>query len=697
MGLKMRKCFVYIVLFLTIVTGMAVHAEASSMSVSGNFISLLKTLEGFKAKPYWDHSQWSVGYGTKCPDDKLEEYKTKGISQEAAVALLNKELDGCEYNVNSFASKHSLKLKQHQFDALVSFTYNCGPAWMQETSGYFNSAVRDGDTGNRLVYGMCLYSTAGGEHILINRRLCEADMYINGNYTAHSPSKSLKWVFLNGNGGKVRYSICGYDSTKPATVPASFTQIPVGTDAQGNSFVYTLAGWYTADGKKVDKLDDSLTNGQVLYARWNDPRGKEVELPMGEVTGEKVTVTASQLTVYAGPASYYDTVTTVKKGTSLNVTEIYENAWGKTKDGWIRLSDTSYQLPQEEKRVPWFGTVTGTSVNYRTEPVINYDTLSGQKKYGDQVEIVQEYDDGRRVWGQMSDGYWISLEYVSFEKNLDVTVAGIKVLNLPYKRVYNSMQESLQLEGSVLQIRYTDGTVSARSITKDLVTDYKAKDLENTTVTVSFRGHTTTFSMKLNAYTVTFKNWDGTVLSEKKYNYGQTIELPADPVRKGDKTYTYTFQKWDQKVTTCTGDATYTAVYTSAYKEYKITYKNADGQTLRVDTCHYGETLNAPKSPARPVTTGEGATFRGWDKPVTVCTGDAVYLAVFSASTVRCDYNGDYKVSDADAIFLLRNGLFPNNYPIHQSGDVNGDGKTDEADARYLLWHTMFPNKYPLK
>ncbi len=64
-------------------------------------------------------------------------------------------------------------------------------------------------------------------------------------------------------------------------------------------------------------------------------------------------------------------------------------------------------------------------------------------------------------------------------------------------------------------------------------------------------------------YTVTFKDYDGTVLSSETYHYGDQVTAPADPVRPSDGTYLYTFSGWTPAVTACTGDATYTATYTA--------------------------------------------------------------------------------------------------------------------------------------
>lgn len=60
------------------------------------------------------------------------------------------------------------------------------------------------------------------------------------------------------------------------------------------------------------------------------------------------------------------------------------------------------------------------------------------------------------------------------------------------------------------------------------------------------------------------------------------------------------------------------------------------------------------------------------------------------------DLNGDKKVTDADAIYLLYYTLLPDLYPINQSADYNGDGKVTDADAIYLLYYTLLPDLYPL-
>lgn len=73
--------------------------------------------------------------------------------------------------------------------------------------------------------------------------------------------------------------------------------------------------------------------------------------------------------------------------------------------------------------------------------------------------------------------------------------------------------------------------------------------------------------------------------------------------------------------------------------------------------------------------------------------------AVPAVTTVRGDFTGDDKVTSDDAVYLLRNTLFPTDYPIEnrvERADFTGDGRVTSDDAVYLLRHTLFSNDYPL-
>lgn len=77
------------------------------------------------------------------------------------------------------------------------------------------------------------------------------------------------------------------------------------------------------------------------------------------------------------------------------------------------------------------------------------------------------------------------------------------------------------------------------------------------------RVYTATYDLEYTDYTVTFKNWNGEILSTALCHYGDEIIPPAAPERAADRTYIYTFEGWDKELV-CIGDMTLTARYSAS-------------------------------------------------------------------------------------------------------------------------------------
>ena len=208
--------------------------------------------------------------------------------------------------------------------------------------------------------------------------------------------------------------------------------------------------------------------------------------------------------------------------------------------------------------------------------------------------------------------------------------------------------------------------------------------------------YTATYKAAYIDYTVTFLDEDGTEIAKATYHYGDKVTAPAEPSKAADNTYTYTFVGWDQEVADCTGDATYTATYKASYIEYTVKFVYEDGVLISEKAYHYGDPVEVPDDPEKAPTAEGVYTFIGWDKEITAVTGDVTYTAQFTFAQTLPDFTGDGQVTDADAIYLLRNTLFPESYPLSGNGDINCDGQITDADAIYLLRHTLFPENYPL-
>ena len=353
-----------LLLAIVLMTGLLLGAvpsvsAASKMTVSDDLVSVVKKFEGFHAEPYWDYQQWTVGYGTKCPADMLEEYKENGITKEAAEVLLRNTLAKFENKVNKFIDTHSLNLNQNQFDALVCFTYNCGAGWMSETSGTMYNAIVKGKTGSELIRAFTLWCSAGGQILagLVRRRLCEANMYLNEAYSTKAP-ENFGYVYYDANGGSVSYRIQGYNADE--TPAPAYKPTKSGAD---------FLGWYTAKtgGKKVTKLTSSHF-GDTLYARWDEPEIPAETVPENAV---KVVVTGTEVNLRSGPGTNYDKVGTVKKGDELVITETAEGTnylWGNTEGKWIALQYTNYDEVVNGKEETTDPTTKPTEPAETTEP-----------------------------------------------------------------------------------------------------------------------------------------------------------------------------------------------------------------------------------------------------------------------------------------------------------------------------------------
>ena len=401
-------------LVFTLVPVVAHAAEDDTgFKASPELIEVIKQWEGFAKYPEWDYGQWSVGYGTRAPDEHLDRYRAEGIPEEEATELLNGFMNDMGQNVNNFIKKYGLKVNQGQFDAMLSLTYNCGTRWMLEVST-LRTSVLDGWTGSDFIFAFGQWSTAGGSTLLglVRRRLAEANMYLNGVYSSAPPSNYC-YVRFNGNGGSTGVVTQGYDSAEaPVAIRAVATY-------EGRRF----EGWYTdpTGGEKVEKLDASL-NGYMLYAHWsagNDQPQDEVE---GTITGTPVSYTkevvSKSLNVFQQPVKGALVVDTVTEFELVEIVAEHKDSagvtWGQIKDGgWINLTYTQ-QAVESEATDPVEVTVKGNSVNIRRGPDTTYGVVA-QVNSGKKLTITRTATGGGYTWGKCDLG-WIALKYTNYDE-----------------------------------------------------------------------------------------------------------------------------------------------------------------------------------------------------------------------------------------------------------------------------------------
>ena len=144
-----------------------------------------------------------------------------------------------------------------------------------------------------------------------------------------------------------------------------------------------------------------------------------------------------------------------------------------------------------------------------------------------------------------------------------------------------------------------------------------------------------TWASHLRSYTITFQNWNGTVLQSTSVPYGTTpVYGGADPEKAGS-----TWTGWSPAVVAVTGEATYTATFDA--DTYAITVgKEGEGTVTGAGNYGHGAT------PTITATAAPCYTFKGWKKngsagyvstdasyTLPAITGVATYTAVFELNT----------------------------------------------------------------
>lgn len=768
-----------LVMLFTVFSGVRLPIRAAeALTASEELIAVIKRMEGFTKYPTWDYLQYSIGYGCAVPNDKFEYYSIYGITEEEADALLREYIKTHEDILHWFMNRYSVSLNQNQFDALLSYNLNCGASWVYDPAGTLHTALRTGAPDHMIIYAFVLTSIAGGDYILQRRRLAEANMFINGVYEAcndHTDGSypdTYRYVFLDGNGGEINYAIHGYDGALKSPIITYFKEIPTGVDEAGNTFIYEFAGWYTepTGGEKIEVLDATLPTGKVLYAHWMDPDGNVVELPKGDVLEPLEVTLGSEAKVRVGPGTFYNRIDIKSAGTVVTITETYlyrGTLWGKCEDGWLSLTYTNYEQALSDREAaegeiwPKNGTIKDDYVNVRVGPGTSYDSAGYQLNAGTEVVILKtEYDGSQYTWGQLEDGNWVCMSYVLLEneEEEDPFLTNVTLYRDPIRTDYVQMQDYVDFMGMVLRLEYSDGSIGAAMPDYYATTTYSNAKLGQTTVTVLYQGFAVSFTVNIIKATVTFLNEDGTVLSTGQYEYGETVPVPEVPPKEADETGEYVFVGWDKEVTTCHGDATYTAVFKSLSEE---TEPSEPGETLPDD----GDTTE-PEWPKTGIVvtdgtplsirTGPGVSY-DWVGFLTNGSSVTIYAMEYDGTTywwgkiaenqwvcmdyvqldepsddpqdptdpptepedptdpptepedpsepeepiepeyIPGDFDGNGAVDVEDAIYLLRFTFLPNEYPVTIPADFDDNGVVDVDDAIYLLRYTFLPDDYPLK
>ncbi|MBR3988280.1 MAG: starch-binding protein [Clostridia bacterium] len=188
-------------------------------------------------------------------------------------------------------------------------------------------------------------------------------------------------------------------------------------------------------------------------------------------------------------------------------------------------------------------------------------------------------------------------------------------------------------------------------------------------------------------YTVTFKNYDGTVLATRTVEEGKAATAPSNPTRPSTVSTVYTFSSWDKDFSNITSDLTVTAQYTESPRQYTVTFNNYDGTKITSVSVEYGKGATAPADPTREADAQYTYTFSSWDKDFSNITGDLTVTAQYT-SHIR-----SYTVT-----FVNFNGVEIDKQTVEygKGATAPADVPSKPADAQYTYtfsnWDKDFSN-----
>jgi len=170
------------------------------MKTSQRGIDLIKGFEGCRLvayKPVPTEKYWTIGYGHYGPDVVPGIKITPGQAEtylKADLAKFEKDVDNT-----------GLSLNQNQFDALVSFTYNCG-------AGNLKTLIK-GRTLPEIAEALLKYTKDSSKRVLpglVRRRNAERALFLTGVAATADPNRNpytepTKAVRYNSKGNDVRW------------------------------------------------------------------------------------------------------------------------------------------------------------------------------------------------------------------------------------------------------------------------------------------------------------------------------------------------------------------------------------------------------------------------------------------------------------------------------------------------------------
>ena len=143
------------------------------MKVGKAGLALIKQFEGCRLEAYrCSAGRWTIGYGHT---DGVK--KGMKITQQQAELIFQNDIVLFSKSVSNVIG--SVNLNQNQFDALISFAYNCGIGNLKKSTLLMR--IKENPNDERIGYEFLRWTYSNGRYLagLARRRKAEAELYFS--------------------------------------------------------------------------------------------------------------------------------------------------------------------------------------------------------------------------------------------------------------------------------------------------------------------------------------------------------------------------------------------------------------------------------------------------------------------------------------------------------------------------------------
>lgn len=400
--------------------------ESTAYTTSDQGFELIKNFEGCRLKAYKaveTEVYYTIGYGHYGPDVT----KDMVITQEKADAMFREDMQEFEGYVNKFLDSNNLRVTQNQFDALVSFTYNCGTKWMSGSTirNYLLNGIKNYSKDD-VINAFSLWNTSGGKIIpgLTIRRRKEAafflgDMslvaYKKGKYKVEAGELTVRtgpgttYEAAKANGADLKLKKDDVVTIHELKTPSAYT------------WGRCDSGWIMLEYCRLTKETDSGTEPSTPSSE-TDPQ--EPDTPSETETEEDYPigfyeVIAGSLNVRSGPGTNNKVVKVAKKGERYHITQT-SGRWGKTSVGWLSLKAEFCKVYKLETTSITEKSNTATGIRLKWNVIKDADgyCIYRRTKSGDfaKIKTISSKSTDSYVDSSAKNGSWYQYKICSYCK-----------------------------------------------------------------------------------------------------------------------------------------------------------------------------------------------------------------------------------------------------------------------------------------